>query len=305
MKKITLMIPHALPGSGKSTYYNNLVKTSIMKNKEISLVDVDSWSRKKEENKEELKKYIKDNIKEESEVIIIDGLFLDNDIIAFLIRFVISLFEKEKVNFEIIVDNWNEDRQANLQSDYIRVGTFTRTNNSYVTIKNAYFEPIDKEYIDAFIMTDKYSLKIENHLCYLPSLQELVCKKMFIPYSTMPNGKRVIYSESWSEGGTYGNCWDDELHEIAPEPPVEFTDLLEILKELNLDPKKVNIYDLYDEIIEDYNITDIETYNESDYYGGSCDYSSYCIDVDNLFEFLYNRGLIDEDEILKTLSFMK
>ena len=76
----------------------------------------------------------------------------------------------------------------------------------------------------------------------------------------------IIYSESWSQGGTSGSCWDDILHPIDSDEPLDLLDFIQdykiapICKFFNYPPEQLarNHSYLFTEQSE----------SEGDYYGG-------------------------------------
>lgn len=113
------------------------------------------------------------------------------------------------------------------------------------------------------------------------------------------------FNISWSKGGTYGSCWDDELRESHPddEPSMVFLDdfLLKYYPNLTDDQK----YSIYSCIEEN------DTY-DSDYYGGSTTQGNKSLSFEALadclilevFNHLNNDSLelIDFNDLLKQHS---
>lgn len=90
--------------------------------------------------------------------------------------------------------------------------------------------------------------------------------------------------ETWSNGGTYGTCWDDDgPTKVYPEPEPEMKSLSQILRDIDPEMTQESVY-----IIEGF--IDEESYNECDYYGGCIEQRTKTLTLDNLCAGLIAAG---------------
>ena len=280
------IITVGLPGSGKSTWAKNYrlsnVENSYNVNKyRIQIIDCDLYFKQYKRTFDSLEEYIYseiDNIyKPNINEIIIDGLFTTNDDV---IRILNNIFELLNIGDEILICQWYEDREQCIKNDLYR-----RDIDSNVTINNIKYEDIDIEKIRnnvGGIEVKKQYIEVYRKPNYL-----IFADKYKINYDS--EGK--FTSDTWSGGGTWGNCWGDSgsIGSSEPEDFDEFDELLE-----NVCP---NISFLqYKKIKSD--CVELDYYVDYDYYGGSETRNFYVCDVENLYNTLVDLNLINEDELL-------
>lgn len=105
------------------------------------------------------------------------------------------------------------------------------------------------------------------------------------------------FHASWSQGGTYGSCWDDELTEVAEEHEPDLEGLNNFLVQYFPDLPSDDYYEIKSCIHYD-------SSSDSDYYGG-CTYTGHksvgLEDIaDVLTELLYKEetDIIDFDDLV-------
>lgn len=280
------IITVGLPGSGKSTWAKNYRLSNVEKsyngNKyRTQIIDCDLYFKQYKRTFDSLEEYIYseiDNIyKPNINEIIIDGLFTTNDDV---IRILNNIFELLNIGDEILICQWYEDREQCIKNDLYR-----RDINSNVTINNIKYEDIDIEKIRnnvGRIEVEKQYIEVYRKPNYL-----IFADKYKINYDS--EGK--FTSDTWSGGGTWGNCWGDS-GSIGPSEPEDFDEFDELLE--NVCP---NISFLqYKKIKSD--CVELDYYDDYDYYGGSETRNFYVCDVENLYNTLVDLNLINEDELL-------
>jgi hypothetical protein len=113
---------------------------------------------------------------------------------------------------------------------------------------------------------------------------EIFAKKYNINYDK--NG--INSSNYWSNGGSYGNCWNDSMGTTDADDPEEPTNLDEIIMEVC-----PNISYLQYKEIKKRCLTS-RTWTEGDYYGGSNSYSQWDVNIENLYKILIELNIITE-----------
>lgn len=108
------------------------------------------------------------------------------------------------------------------------------------------------------------------------------------------------FNISWSGGGTYGTCWDDDRpSEVLEDDEPEMTVLDSFLE------KYFSVYDISYEIKIK---ADTHTDYENDWYGGQCSTHHKCISFGQIAEVLFSTvyknetQYVDFEEILEDMS---
>lgn len=102
------------------------------------------------------------------------------------------------------------------------------------------------------------------------------------------DGKTLIYSDDWSLGGTWGDCWGNSGTISADDEPKDFKEFDSLLETVC-----PNITFLqYKSIFE--NCVDKEQWNVNDYYGGFERRCRFRADIAKLYAELKRRGIIGQ-----------
>lgn len=293
---INIIILHGLPGSGKTTFAKNKLMNNDSSHNSYTYIDLDDTINDKSDKKIEDKIYgeLRKLGYKVPENIIIDGLLLTNNDIIKVIDIITSYknfadyIAKEYYNrseqfvFNIYIESWNKDIENCLKNDKLR----HRHISAETTIKNAPFEKVDKTKIkDTIIDSRVKSIKINKHYVYIPSNMDVYYSDCYI--FREPNNK--VRSSSWSGGGSYGNCWNNEMSPVDPdEAPKYFAELLDITDSLKT-KKPLSIRDYFN-IMDKCVIT--KSKYESDYYGGGVTYYYYELDLADLYDYLLENEYI-------------
>lgn len=300
----TIHILVGLPGSGKTTWASSYMKSYKEKNskqgrygrsycnKMIKTIQCDNYLDKKYQESNHIKinniedllkiaerydSYIKYN------ELIVDGLFLNTKSISDVITYLIDDYQEEfhpyyKLNLTVKIHHWIPNIELCIHNDIGR-----RDTNSSITIKNAKIDySIDK-------LKEKFpgvSFEVITHNV----VKATEWDKFNAKYGRDAYGeeKEYITSDSWSNGGSWGNCWGDE-GTISPDEPKEFDILDDILQEVFPEITYLQYKELNKKYIE------IEEWSENDYYGGTEYHSRWRIKVKDLYNFLVEKGKIKED----------
>lgn len=252
-----------LPGSGKTTWANDYAK-----NNRALKIDCDEF------------KSIDDLLDKLScinkkQTFILDGLFLEQSTIEKIIDKCID--EKFKIG-RIYLHYWDPNVKYCLWNDKYR-----RDIDSKITIENA------KISVDFDSLKEKYKRfpwvldKSNNKVMKAPKWQKFAEK---LGYNLKDNSK--LRCESWSNGGTWRDCWGNSgtVSSSNPSEPNTFDDLL-----LKVAP---NINFLLYKKIKNASLS-CDDYYDGDYYGGSVNYSCWVIDFEKLYNCLVEYELLDEN----------
>lgn len=265
-----------LPGSGKSYFANTFNKNRV------NIINLDdnhgSWSTSRIQSMFKGYSYYKD--------FVLDGLLLTTEDIAE----VMSAFKRAigDKTAKIIIHYWNENREDCLKNDSYRVNTKKdRKIISEITIKNAKFDSLQiiRDYVIKTFSRVQFEFDFVIHEVYkMDKIDEVINKYSSQDYE----GKNVIESESWCNGGTWCNCWGNE-GTVETEKAPEFEIFDNLLTELCPNITFLQYKKLYNACVW------IDDYNENDYYGGSTSHSVYKCNVKKLKEMLIEMNLIKEN----------
>ena len=284
----TIDITYGLPGSGKTRYARSQTKGDMWHSSSNDTIEVDNYLYGYNHDTKETFLNTKEQLFEalgrdieyyfsrrkgaNNQTLIIDGLFMTNDSLVEVIKFIKTLKDFPKgVRFRIL--RFDADEETCLWNDKGRFDRFGKPKNASITIKNGGLEKLNWEMIKSAHKNSEF-------------IEMRVDKKPLIKNYVYPDGidcvNDKLSSETWDTGGTWNDCWDNG-GDVEPEEPASFTELLNVLE-------KCGATHLYDEIID--NIVILEDDSESDYYGGCKQYSWYELHLETLENYLKERGFL-------------
>lgn len=287
-KEVILFITCGLPGSGKSHWANKKSKeneTSMYgrygtKNPIIT-IDFDQISRGRAKQKDLLQNLV--HYLRNKNSIIVDGLFLTYDDVSKLLKEVksgcggiINPIDK------VYIEWWQPMVEYCLYNDQYR-----RTESSEITIKNAQMDPMNMEFIKKLEEEfPELKGKIEYHL---HSVEKKPKWKLFGQMHGIPMTEEGIVTGShWCLGGSWQNCWGSG-GSVAGEPePEDFTTFDELLERVSPNISFLQYKNISSRVIR------TETYGESDYYGGSTTSAYKYFNMNDLYELLVEKNIIEE-----------
>jgi hypothetical protein len=280
-----LEFPVGLPGSGKTTQYHKNSKYYLT----YEYFDADHYNGTINDLITELN--LEYNISSEKDMYIyVDGLFLDSKVHKKIVE------SCKKFNNDYKFRIFRGSIPDLIHNDKLRVQSGKREKTSHIIIQN---RTLDTQYLlkndliqevrqvsrYGFIYDTKVEM-VEN--CYVSS-------------------KDSICSEKWSNGGTYGTCWDDDgPREVSAEPEggfnkSDYEDLFKVLEFLykkysaeliNLSSMEIGTF-LYSKVHFYTHLAETSESEESDYYGGCQFYAHWHIDPSSLVKeyFQLNFGV--------------
>lgn len=273
MSKVLILM--GLPGSGKTFFAETYRETCgfYCSKQDVNHIHIDQMVNSRFSACKDAADAIQKGYKRTARINILDGLFLTNQDVIKAIR---SLPEKAE---SVEIHYWSPDKEACLYNDCGR-----RNKPAKAAIQGAEMELLDKDMIKE--QADIETLNVIYHKVEKKPLWKKKVEELMV---NVQDG-RYIYSETWSLGGEYGNCWDSSMTPVDGDPePAEFTELDQILEavcpELTIRQYK-DIYREYVGIKEKY---------ESDYYGGGITYAYYCCNLEKLFNFLEKEGILRDN----------
>lgn len=157
-----------------------------------------------------------------------------------------------------------------------------------VTIKNIPFEEVDRKRIKDYVKSlDKDNIVVfTKRKVFDGSVWDVYFQPELDSYHG--DGERYIYSESWSQGGSWGDCWGNGGTIHAEEPPKEFREFDGLLEKICPDITFLQYKNIAAECM------DTEEWSEDDYYGGTEYRARYRVDLKKLHEELTRRGIIEK-----------
>lgn len=281
MEKILVLM--GLPASGKTTFADNYCRQYnkngyFQKRYAVSKIDFDNILQNQLYNgyskEDTIIKIVNREIRDWDEIIL-DGLFLNtNDFLPILNE----IYNCYKIK-EIEIYFWEENRKFCLWNDQYRRG-----KNSEITIKNAKLEKPDIDIIKNKFESVKVKIMYQN-------VEKKPSWKVFADkYNLDVNeyGKIEDERNSWCLGGTWANCWGGSGTISAETQPTTYERFDNLLTEICPNISFLQYKKLYN------NCVSIDTYNHSDYYGGSTDNAYFVCDIKELYNLLVEMKLIEE-----------
>jgi hypothetical protein len=275
-KNITIL--YGLPGSGKTFYTKRLndpwyytivhMDDYIVDGKYKSITEVLSGL------KGSIKKYL-----------VIDSLITTQKKLEEIIKETHDFFENSGgARYDLKIVYWNENRDACRENIKRRADG----RNVSVTIDNIPFEEVDEDRIRKFVydMDRNVQLSFKHRNVFTNGNWDLYFQPL-IDNSWGEENNKYYYSEYWSRGGTWGNCWGGK-GDIKPDEQPEFNTFDNLLEYVCPNISYIQYKNIFKECVE------IDEYKESDYYGGTEYKSRYKFDVRKCYEILLERNLIEE-----------
>jgi hypothetical protein len=275
-EKLKIVLCVGLPGSGK-TYF---LKNNYPNDRSTFDEDYEFLS---DDDKIDVVKTVGNRVKSnfqylriynELKPIIIDCLITTNSELNKVIDRIYETSIKEGVSDRIhfVIHFWKENRELCLYNDKGR----RREKSSEISIRNLPLEypTVNNSDIDYEI--------IEHDVIAAPSLNIY-----FNKYKDSQKNDFILTSESWSAGGSWGNCWGGS-GTISPDPvPQSFKEFDEMLEKLCPDISFMTYKKLYNETVT------IEERSENDYYGGTEYRHNYKCDLEKLHKLMVELNIIE------------
>ena len=270
-----------LPGSGKTTFASKYMNNdnynryyySTKNDKEADVLDFDYYRATMGLN------FTFDDILRckgsiYTNIIICDGLFLNQSEVEYLISFFMcnSNFNKRYKIGKIIIDYWTPDINACLYNDRGR-----RDKNSVDTIKGIKLGKINPKEIE-------FKFRIPTELVTHKIVRKPEYKVMADEYGVNVKNGKYLYSDTWCLGGT-NRSYDGSLYPIDAEEPVNFDAFDELLEKICPTITFLQYKKLYS-----YCVT-MQSKENNDYYSSTTD-GYYCCNLEKLYEKLKEMGII-------------
>ena len=276
---IKVSIAYGLPGSGKTYYGQQIEQTGC-----VNVISMDD--------------YIHDGQYESIEDILdrrfnlryyspndfyIDSLITMNAVLIDVIGTIDRVFKKWNRRYCLEVIHWNENRVACRKNIAIR----NDGRNVSTTIDNLPYEPVNQTFITDELrkINPDVTVTFKERRIYMDTIWD----NYFQPLTDSHNSDGShVYSDEWSLGGTWCNCWG-ESGTIAPEPqPKSFEIFDELLGKVCPNITYLQYKKLYEACVS------IEHSECRDYYGGVENKAKYALDVRKCYDMLRDMDLIKE-----------
>ena len=303
-----------LPGSGKTYWaehnyptsnycnHNGRMIVSLDKYKDHKDKETWIWAALDEEFKLYMENYSHINVVD----VCIDGpittydhlIKVIDDILLYMKTYCKIRKYKDDYDIAFNIHQWNEDRESCLHNDRYR----NRDKKSNASIALFEYTEIDenlikllKKHLENFqvkndIILNIKSIKKISHMVQKSTMYERkfepACDNKY-GHGSDPQGM-YLYSEDWTLGGEWGNCWGDHGHVSAGNPKefVEFDDFLEEIAP--------NITFLQYKKLRNHCVEQIE-WHVPDYYSSGTDEACWRCDMHKLYDMLKEMNYIDEE----------
>ena len=306
-----------LPASGKSYWAeHNFQKNTFCNHTGRFIVDLDKYMHEssgnlttqiitKALNNSDMKAYVGELFGSRKDVFCcIDGLITDIDSLTQVIDTTLEYIKNKcrgKYDVKLYIHQWNEDRETCAYNDLMRVKADERQVSSGITIRTHRYEYIQKDqllkyrrlgYVSAIKFERHTVKKVTNYDINFAPRIERDRNEYYGGHchnEKLPGWTKYMYSDEWSGGGDWENCWGTGGG-ISPENPTDFDKLDEFLEKICpnltfLQYKKIKR-----------TCVDIEETHEYDYYGGCETHFRWRCDLEKLYETLKEMNLIDDYE---------
>lgn len=281
------IITYGLPGSGK-TYYGEQLQQSGT----LNVVSMDAHM--EDGNYKPIVEVVKETLEKRHyglSDIYIDALITTRDnlikVIDELHKFFVNIEPKYKTygkNFKIVY--WDENRQACRENAKGR----NDGRDVSITIDNLPYDEVREHTITNLIRNIDIEIKVEfeERKVYMNNNWDKYFQPLLDKAYSFEKDGTVLFSDSWSRGGSWGDCWGNSgtIHpEKQPESCDEFDKLLlEVCPSISFIQYKM----LQKECVS------VDDYSEDDYYGGREYKSRYKLDVKKCYDWLVKQELIEK-----------
>lgn len=300
-----------LPASGKSYWAKENFNANTMCNHTGDfIVDLDKYLHYENYelttpviysalNDSDMKHYVGGELQNTREVVkaCIDGLITTYDDLTKVIDSTLTYIENRykgcDYQIKLYVHQWNKDRETCMHNDKMRLNSGERKVDSKATIYLRPYEYIQKEQLKKYRENSHIAaIKFERHVVKKVNLYDM----MFVPLIGFDQSKyssdqvkktKYMYSESWSAGGWWGDCWGNE-GTISPDKPLNFKELDELFEKICPNITYLQYKKIQQECVE------IDEYTEHDYYGGVEHLQRWKCNLEKLYEMLKEMNLVEE-----------
>lgn len=280
-----LIIPIGLPGSGKTYYGKYLDETR----KQVILYNLDDYiNAGKSESKDEIAWFryrLCDPVVPKERIVYADGPWFTEKTLYHVLEVILNMQVKShgpKIDMITFV-YWNENREQCIINDtgrrnvssvedikhipYIKLTGDVKSHLTDIIRANNFYNDtkIVFEYKDVY-STDKIDRYVADKFEYNRSINN-----------------HMFYSEAWTTGGEWGDCWGNS-GETSPEEPLEFKEFDKLLMEVCPDITFLKYKDVFNAAC------DKEEYSEYGYYGTYTHYARWTCNVDILKQKLAEYG---------------
>jgi hypothetical protein len=274
-----------LPGSGKSFWAsekneaNNKSLGWSGRGKRLRVLDFDEVStgkRKKEYLFESLAGYLKND-----DDAILDGLFLSYDDVSKALKEIKSYSIFYKID-KVSIEWWQPMVEYCLYNDRGR-----RNESSEITIKNAKVDKVDSDFVSR--LSDEFP-ELKGKIEYKFHMVEKKPKwKLFghLHGIRMDNDGKVE-GPSWCLGGSWQNCWGRGGSVAGDAEPSDFGEFDSLLEKVCPNITFLQYKNISSRVMR------TEEFGESDYYGGHTNHAKKYFYMNDLYEALVERNIIDE-----------
>lgn len=266
------IILYGLPGSGKTTFAENLKNEKKKIGVPVNVVNCDSMMQKARQNNIPLEQQINRYLcwsnycyeRKTDYYTVFDGLFTTINDIVKLVEMIKTNVQED---YEISVEYWKENRDACVWNDEGR-----RDENSIATIKTLTYEIPNLKTVE-----EATGVKMTFHRNNV--VRKSQTKRFADLNGIYIDNNGYLYSESWGTGGISCNCWgNSSIHD--GDDPLYFDAFDELILKVNPDLNFMAYNKIKKKCVE------IDSYSEGDYYGGSIGYARYRCKLSEVLEEL-------------------
>ena len=294
MEKVNIHILVGLPGSGKTSWANEQLKWHS------DIYDLDKEIKARQYTNENIREALLNSnypyaILNNNDVYV-DGLILTQSAVETVVETTFEALDSYRCTHKpteivFIIEQWDLNRCACIINDAKRINEGERDLNSQAVIKNAPLDEIDIHVIESKtgITLNTYpscsrmvvTFKVNEHTVVAYGDEDAFVYK----YSPRHDGK--LCSDSWSQGGHWGDCWGNE-GTISAEEPAEFTELDDLLSNVCPNITYLQYKNMFSKCVH------VEEFGEAGYYGTYEHKARYECDLQALYEWLKEHNFIEK-----------